>query len=335
MSILQQSRNSISLVFPGLAVAIVIAIAAQFLSDNYNVPVMLMALLLGIAFHFLAEEGQCTVGIDFAAKVVLKIGVALLGARISFDLFQALGIEVLCLLLVSMASTIGFGLLLSRFMGRGWRFGVLTAGAVSICGASAALAISSVLPKNEYSERNLLFTVVAVTILSTVAMVAYPVLSQQIGFTDLESGIFLGASIHDVAQVIGAGFTVSEMTGDTATVVKLVRVGMLAPIVLILTVVIYYAVGRENRDERKLTIVPLFLVGFIALAGLNTFELLPVIAKDALTPISHWALVIAIAAVGMRSSLKRMFEVGGQAVVLITAETILLACLVIIGLRYL
>ncbi|MDD9745171.1 putative sulfate exporter family transporter, partial [Marinovum sp. PR37] len=133
----------------GFLVAAVIAAAAQFLSDHYGAPAMLMALLLGIAFHFLAEDGPCKPGIEFTARSVLRFGVALLGVRISAELMVGLGAELIGLVIAGVVLTILFGLAAARLLGRGWRFGVLTGGSVAICGASAAMAISAVLPKNE------------------------------------------------------------------------------------------------------------------------------------------------------------------------------------------
>ena len=166
---------------PGFLVAAVVAVTAQFLSEHYGVPAMLMALLLGIAFHFLAEEGRCVPGIEFTARTVLRLGVALLGMRISVGLLVDLGPGVIALIVGGVIATILVGLLGAKLLGRGWRLALLTGGSVAICGASAAMAIAAVLPKNEHSERNLLFTVMGVTVLSTIAMVLYPIIAQQFG----------------------------------------------------------------------------------------------------------------------------------------------------------
>jgi uncharacterized membrane protein YadS len=127
---------------------------------------MLMALLIGVAFHFLAEDGQCVAGINFASKTVLRIGVALLGARISVDLLADLGGPLISLVIIGVLLTIGAGILGARLLGRGWRMGLLTGGSVAICGASAAMAIAAILPRNEHSERSLIFTVLSVTVLT-------------------------------------------------------------------------------------------------------------------------------------------------------------------------
>lgn len=314
----------------GILTAAVIAAAAQFLSDHYGAPAMLMALLLGIAFHFLAEDGPCKPGIEFTARSVLRFGVALLGVRISAELMVGLGAELIGLVIVGVVLTILFGLLAARLLGRGWRFGVLTGGSVAICGASAAMAISAVLPKNEHSERNLIFTVLSVTVLSTVAMILYPILARTFDFSDEVAGVFLGGTIHDVAQVVGAGFSVSEETGEVATLVKLIRVAMLAPVVLVISVLVRRHANGADAGQRP-PLLPAFVVGFLAFATLNSFGLIPAVVSDAMSDLSRWALLISIAAVGMKTSLKRILDVGGQAIAMIVAETIFIAVLVIAG----
>lgn len=314
----------------GFLVAAVIAAAAQFLSDHYGAPAMLMALLLGIAFHFLAEEGPCKPGIEFTARAVLRFGVALLGVRISAELMVGLGADLIGLVIVGVVATILFGLLAARLLGRGWRFGVLTGGSVAICGASAAMAISAVLPKNEHSERNLIFTVLSVTVLSTVAMIVYPILSETLDFSDEVAGVFLGGTIHDVAQVVGAGFSVSDQTGEVATLVKLIRVAMLAPVVLVISILVRRHAGAADTGQRP-PLLPVFVVGFLILAVLNSLGLIPARVTQAMSDLSRWALLVSIAAVGMKTSLKRILDVGGQAIAMIVAETVFIAALVIGG----
>lgn len=320
-------------VFPGVAVALLVAVAAQFLSEHYGAPAMLIALLMGLALNFLADEGtRSRAGVGYAARTVLRLGVALLGARVSVDMLTNLGGAMILLVIASVIATILFSMLAARFFGRGWRMALLSGGAVAICGASAAMAIAAVLPRTDKSERNLAFTVMAVTVLSTVAMIAYPPLSFWFGFTPLESGVFLGGTIHDVAQVVGAGFSVSPEVGETATVVKLVRVSMLAPVVLVFSLAI--RAGRLDADSPGGTrppLLPSFVVWFIALAVLNSVGVIPASMSYLAEQLSRWALLTAIAAVGIKTSLARMMDVGGTAVGLVVAETIFLACFVVLG----
>ena len=320
---------------PGFLVSLVLAVTAQFLSEHYGAPAMLMALLLGIAFHFLAEEGRCVQGIEFTAKMVLRIGVALLGARISLELLVGLGPELIALVVLGVILTILVGLAGSKLLGRGWRLALLTGGSVAICGASAAMAIAAVLPKNEHSERNLIFTVLSVTVLSTVAMIAYPIVTQVLALDDRATGVFLGGTIHDVAQVVGAGFSVSDQTGETATLVKLIRVSMLAPVVLVFALVIR-AMGQAGEGgSKRPPLIPGFVLVFLALASINSFGVIPEVVSTALADVSRWALLTAIAAVGMKTSLRRMLDVGGQAIVLIVGETLFIAGFILLGITVL
>jgi len=327
---------NLGMLVPGFLVSAVVAAAAQFLSDRYGAPAMLMALLLGIAFYFLSEEGRCAPGIAVTSRTVLRVGVALLGARISVDLLIGLGVGVVLLIIAGVVLTILIGLAGARVLGRGWRFGLLTGGAVAICGASAAMAIAAVLPRNEHSESNLIFTVLGVTVLSTIAMVIYPVIIQ---FWDLDptaTGVFLGGTIHDVAQVVGAGFSVSEQTGETATLVKLIRVTMLAPVVVVFSLAIRAGESGETTGGRaRQPLIPGFVWAFLVLAAANSIGLIPEMVSDGLGNISRWALLIAIAAVGMKTSLRTVLGVGGQAIVLIIGETIFLAVFILAGLHWL
>jgi len=294
----------------GFLVSFVVAAAAQFLSEHYGAPAMLMALLLGIAFNFLGEDGACKVGVAFTSRTVLRLGVALMGARISLDLMVGLGFA---LVVVGVIVTIFFGLLGARLLNRGWRFGLLTGGAVAICGASAAMAISAVLPKNEQSERNLIFTVLSVTVLSTIAMIVYPILCELFAFSPEVAGVFLGGTIHDVAQVVGAGFSVSDQTGEVATLVKLIRVAMLAPVVLVISVLVRRSAAAQESDEKRPPILPLFVIGFLIFAAMNSAGLIAASIVNAMSSLSRWALLASIAAVGMKTSLKRILDVGSQA----------------------
>lgn len=320
--------------FPGVCVAVMTAITAQWLAEHYATPAMLLALLLGIALAFLGEEGKTVQGIGFSARTLLRVGIALLGARISMELTAQLGLPLVLLIIAAVALTIGFGFLIGPFFGAKWRFSLLTAGSVAICGASAAMAIAAILPKDDKSEQRLLFTVMGVTVLSTVAMIVYPVIVNLLGLSDLAAGVFLGGTIHDVAQVVGAGFSVSENVGDTATLVKLIRVSLLAPVVIIASLVIRSAARPDDSDARP-PIIPMFVVGFLTLAIINSLGLIPQAVADILSQASRWLLLTAIAAVGMKTNLKQVLAVGGSAIALIIIQTIFIATIILSGVYFL
>ncbi len=322
---MEKAISGIKDAFPGLLACLTIAMASSFLSTNYGGPVMLFALLLGMAFHFLSEEGVCARGIEIASKTVLRLGVALLGVRITFDQIAGLGGATIVGVILAIAATLVFGWAVAQILGLKRTQGLLSGGAVAICGASAALALSAVMPKNKYSENNTIVTVVAVTTLSTVAMVVYPLITQQLGFSPVDSGIFLGGTIHDVAQVVGAGYSISDETGDISTVVKLLRVTMLVPVVLIFSLIF----ARKNQESEGVSraglLPPLFLVCFVGFVILNSFHVVPEVAIDGLTDVSRACLVTAIAGLGMKTSLKEIAKVGWPIVILVVSETVFIA----------
>jgi uncharacterized integral membrane protein (TIGR00698 family) len=311
--------------FPGLAVTAIVAIAAMFLSEHYHASAMLFALLLGMSLNFLSQEGKCVEGIQLSATSVLRIGIALLGLRISLAQVVDLGFATAGLIALSVLVTIALGIALARLCALDARFGVLTGGAVAICGASAALAIAAVLPRHANSDRDTSFAVIGVTALSTMAMIAYPIIVASLGMDSRQSGVFLGGTIHDVAQVVGAGYGMSKETGDTATIVKLLRVAMLLPVVLLVS---FATRRRVGIDPRKAPLLPLFGVAFFALVIVNSLGWVPQAAADVAGELSRWCLVAAIAAIGMKTSLKELSVVGMRPVVLMVLQTIALAGLV-------
>jgi uncharacterized integral membrane protein (TIGR00698 family) len=332
--LIKRRLESLRPLVPGVVVAATVALAASWLAEHYRTPVMLFALLLGIAVNFLSENERCRPGLDFASRGVLRLGVALLGARITLGQVQSLGGAALALTAVAVALTILCGIFLARAARQSTTFGVLTGGSVGVCGASAALAIASVLPRHPQLERDTVMTVVAVTTLSTMAMVLYPLVAAGFGLDERLAGVFLGATIHDVAQVVGAGYSVSTSAGDTATVVKLFRVAMLLPVVLVVSFALRRA-GYEHGAEARPPLLPFFLVGFVLLVALNSAGGLPAGAAASLQDASRWCLVTAIAALGTRTSLGELARVGWRPVAIIVGETVFVALFVLAGLSLL
>lgn len=334
MNIFSTRLSDASLLFPGFLISALIALAAQFISDHYGAPAMLMALLFGIALNFLSDDPKCKRGIAFSARTLLRIGIAMLGLRISFSMAADLGWPIVFFVIGAVTSTILFGLLISKFFGYGPRFAFLSAGSVAICGASAAMAISAILPIDERTEERLVFTVVGVTILSTFAMILYPLLADALSYDAKLAGIFLGATIHDVAQVVGAGFSKSEETGDIATVVKLIRVSMLAPIILIASILIRRVSEKELGTSKRPPLVPGFVLAFVVLVIINSVQIVPEIITEISVEISRWALLTAIAAVGMKTALREVINVGLPAISLLVIETAFICFFMIAALHW-
>ncbi|MCU0762525.1 MAG: putative sulfate exporter family transporter [Hydrogenophaga sp.] len=313
---------------PGILVCGVIALASSFLSEHYGGPLLLYALLIGLSLHFLHGNPQAKVGVDFCGRTVLRIGVALLGARITFEQVNQLGVQVGVLIVLSLLLTILVGVWWARLLGRTREEGVLSGGAVAICGASAALAISAVLPQTKANERFTLLAVVSVTVLSTVAMILYPLLIQWLQLSPVAAGVFLGGTIHDVAQVVAAGLLLGPEVADSATVVKLFRVMLLMPVVMAIS---FLYRNHHTLDEGKTTmpLVPGFLLGFVVLMLLSSTGMIPAAAVQGATDLSRGCLVLAIAAVGIKTSIEELLQLGWKPLLLFVAETLFIGAVVL------
>lgn len=308
----------------GVWLALVLGLCAMGLNIYAGLPVMLCAVLLGLCVSQLYEKNsfQIQKGISWVSKTVLRIGVALLGLRIAFVDLQELGWLPVVLLMLLVISTILMGLVLSKVFKLNYQFGALTGSAVAICGASATMAVSSVLPDHKDKEHFTVVAILGMALLSTFAMITYPFIAGWLGMDDQQAGVFLGASIHDVAQVVGAGYSVSEPAGDTATLVKLLRVSTLMPILLGFAL---YFRTRSQSDVKTSYKPPLFLVVFFLLMTVNSLFDVPQVITSSAADIAKYALIMAIASIGVKSSPLKLKEVGALPFSVMIIETVWMA----------
>lgn len=313
---------------PGLFASALIAGAAGLAATWTHGPIMLFALLLGIAFNFLGKIEQFDAGISFTAKFVLRLGVALLGLKITLGDVVSLGWGPLLLVVIAITLTILTATAVARLMGFDPRFGVLSGGATAICGASAAMALSAAMPGHPMKERATLYTVVGVSTLSTVAMLLYPAIARLLGLDNEHSGIFIGAAIHDVAQVVGAGYAISPEAGDTATIVKLARVAMLLPVILAVS---FLTRSKDVPAQDRPPLLPWFATVFAALVVFQAVVPIDASIRDVGNGASRFCLVASIAALGLKTRFKDLLDAGWRPVVLMVLETIFIAAVALIA----
>jgi uncharacterized integral membrane protein (TIGR00698 family) len=316
-------RDAWRRLLPGAAVSMLVGMAAAFLGGHYKGSMLLFALLLGMALNFLTEDKRLAPGIQFVASPVLRLGVALLGLRLTLESVWALGGSTVLALGVGVAATVLCGLVLARALGLERDLGLLVGGATAICGASAALAIASVLPPREGQDKRTTLAVIGVTTLSTAAMVLYPALTQALGFDATTAGIFIGATIHDVAQVVGAGYSISTPAGDAATVTKLIRVAFLMPVLICLALALRGGSARGSGAP----LLPWFVIAFVLLMLLNSTGVVPTAMQQAAGQGSQVCLVVAIAAVGLKTSLRDVASLGWRPVLLLVLVTLALTAM--------
>ncbi|MFM2300303.1 MAG: hypothetical protein RLZZ84_39 [Pseudomonadota bacterium] len=301
--------------FPGLALCGVAAAAAAWLSDHYGFPIILLGLLVGLSLNFISHDPRTHRGLDFASRNCLRVGIVVLGLQVTIAQIVALGAAPFAALVVVMAVTFAAGMLGARLFGQSAYAGMLAGGATAICGASAALALYGVIGKNRLSQAQFALTLVGVSLASAMAMSVYPALAAELGLSDREAGFLIGASIHDVAQAIGGGYAFSDVAGGYATIVKLARVALLAPIVVLVSLAIGQdGVAGPQPIWRRLAL-PWFIVAFLGVVALNSMVALPQEATRACLTGSKALLLLAVTATAMRSRMDLLLQMGWRAAV--------------------
>lgn len=313
-------------------VAVIAVLSAPFMPRAVPIPAMVIALIIGIALNPVAKQAVFQPGITFCVKTLLRWAVALLGLRIALGEIAALGAATALIVAASMFVTLVVGVVLARAFGQNDYYGALAGAGTAVCGASATLATASVLPQYKGKEADTVFVVIAVNALSTVAMVLYPLICLWLGFSETTTGVMLGATIHDVAQVVGAGYGVSEPVGNTAIIVKLFRVLLLLPVAL--GVGYWFARDHAATGRAKLP-VPTFALVFLALCVMNSVipsveALAPIYApiKALLLEFSFWGLMIAIAALGLGTSITAIGALGWRHVAIVSGTTVVILAVV-------
>lgn len=319
---------SLKKLLPGLIVVAIASAAATWFSEHYAMPVILAGLLLGLALNFVSAEPKVHAGLDFCGTACLRWGIVLLGTQITFMQIGSHGVVGFAGLVVVMTAVVGAGLLGARWGRQSPYAGWLAGGATAICGASAALAIYALIGRDKINQSQFTLTLVGVSLASAFAMSFYPLVAAQLHFTDLQSGFLMGAAVHDVAQSIGGGYSISPEAGEVATIVKLSRVALLAPAVALIGL----AIGRSEGAKRGWIVrmkLPWFILAFFALVAVNSRIAMPDWVRDNGLVASNAMLLFAVTATAMRSRLDLLLTQGWRAllpVMLATVVAFLLTC---------
>lgn len=302
---------------PGLLIVLLGTLAAGFLWDRYHAPLTLMALLIGLALNFLSADKRLSHGVGFASRSLLRWGIVLAGVRVTFGQVIALGPMALLAVLGIVGLTIGTGILAARRLGGDAAFGTLAGGAVAICGASAAIALATTLGHRRVTQAQLVFVLVGISAMSALAMVTYPIAAHALRLSDLKAGFLLGASIHDIAQALGAGYSYSPGAGEIATIVKLIRVALLAPILAIAVTFFPHEDGGRSGPG-----IPWFVVGFFVLAGINSVGVIPAAIAVTMEGAATGLLAAAVIATGIQSPLGQLLGAGPRPLVILLLATL-------------
>ena len=310
---------------PGLVAGVLLAVLAKLLAASLHAPAPLIAVVLGMMLGALGLQAQLGAGLDVFAKPGLRLGVAMMGAQISWAEFAALGGPAVLASGVVVLGGLAIGAAAGVALGLPFAETLIAAAACSICGASAALAASQAAPASPANQRTTALVIVGVNLLSTVAMLAYPPLAHALGLTAHQAGVFFGLSIHDVAQVAGAGASVSPEAASTAALAKLARIVWLGPAVMLICFMLMRS--KEGGVVSGIKAPPLFVLGFAALAAARGLNLIPAAAVSMLTACSSFLLLAGVGAISAKLGPKALLEVKPKLAVMLGTVTVAVAVL--------
>lgn len=291
---------------PGVALALVIAAAAygaRLAPGMGALSPMIIAIALGVVMgNLVGVPDGARPGLAFAMRSLLRFAIVLLGLQITFAQVAAVGAGGVAAIAAALVATFLFTAWLGRVIGVDRRLTQLIAAGTSICGASAVVAANTV---TRGTDEDVAYAIACVTLFGTVAMLAYPLLPGALGLDPLAFGLWSGASIHEIAQVVGASFAQGQAAGEFGTVAKLARVMMLAPVVLALGLIAARGAGAKASGAVRAP-TPWFVFGFIALVALNSLISVPAELKSTAAPVTTFMLTVALGAMGVGTDISKL-----------------------------
>ena len=326
---------------PGLAIAASIAAVAfvvEYLIKNNTAGVvspLVIAVVLGALISNLGLLPEnCRIGLGFAARNLLRLGIVLLGLQLSFSQVRELGAPGLALVIVVVAATFTGTQWLGKKMGLSPGLSLLVATGFSICGASA---IAAMRPVSDADDDDMAYAIALVTICGTLAIFLLPAIGEIIGFSGAQFGSWVGASVHDVAQTVATAASGNDDAQDAAIVVKLTRVMLLAPLVAAVSFTRRRELSHTNITDSKTQkaklppVIPLFIVGFIAAISINSSFNLPSEFLSNVKWLEKSLLACALVGLGAGVDARKLRRVGTRPLALGLISWILIATLSAIG----
>ncbi|GGD31656.1 membrane protein [Microbacterium faecale] len=286
---------------------------------------LLLAIVIGaIAGNLRIVPASTVSSISWAAKKYLRLGIVLLRFKLSIVSLGTIGLRGVAVLLITVAVTFVGTIAIGRLMHVPRVTRMLVATGFSICGASAVAAMSSIVDPRGKHEEDTAQAIALVTIFGTIAMFALPLLTGPLGLSDLQAGVWAGASIHEVAQVVAAGGMISTAALALATVAKLGRVVLLAPLIMLINIIEHRTSDNQTSGKRP-PLLPLFVAGFLVAVGIRTFVPLSAEVLGVLEFGANLLLAAAMLGLGFSVDVRKLIATGWRPLALGAISTILAA----------
>jgi uncharacterized integral membrane protein (TIGR00698 family) len=297
--------------FAGILLCVAIAFLSIIISKYIPIGSVATAIILGIIIGNLIKlKAGFDKGIAFSEKHILSFAIALLGVNLNFTILSKLGYKSIILIVVAITLTLFISVLVSKLLKFDTKFGLLIGIGNGICGSSAIAATEKIIG---VKKEEVGLSVAIVNFLGTIGIFLLPLIATMfLKLSDINGGILIGNTLQAVGQVVAAGFSINDLAGQTATIVKMTRILMLFPIVLIL-ILIFSKNKKETDKKTKLPAIPIFIIGFILFSLIPTFEILPQNIIKIISKLSHYALIIAMAGIGLKITFQSIMNDGKSA----------------------
>lgn len=306
------SPSRLAPLLPGLALSAAIAAGAFGLRELPGLGVfspMILAIVAGMALHnVVGTPVRAKPGVAFAMRRVLRVAIILLGLQLTAAQVVEVGARGLFVIALSLTGTFLFTVWMGRLLGVDRKLAELIAAGTSICGASAVIATNTV---TRAHDEDVAYAVACVTVFGSIAMIAYPLLPALLHLDAHAFGLWSGASIHEIAQVVAAAFQGGQQAGEFGTIAKLARVMLLAPVVLTLGLLATRRAGHGGHGHASAQPqLPWFVLGFIAMVGINSVITVPAEAKTIIVTATTFLLSMALAAMGLETDFAKLKAKG-------------------------
>lgn len=304
------SRKNRGSTFHGILFVALFALSSLYLAEmawivKSGISSLIIAIVLGMIYsntlrHHLPHEW--TAGIQFSAKHLLRLAIVLYGFRISFQQIVSVGVEGFLIDSVVVFVTLLVGTWVGvKVFKLDHKLALLISAGAAICGAAAVLAVEDVLKSEPYKATVAVGTVV---LFGTLSMFLYPLLQHAglFGFTDSQYGLLVGATVHEVAQAVVAGNDVSTQAGDVAIIVKMTRVLLLVPVLILLSI--------SQKQTKSRLVIPWFAILFVGMIGVNSLHLFSASMIMWINQLDVFLLTMAMAAIGIETNFGKIKQVG-------------------------
>ena len=303
---------------PGIIVAMAVAAVSKFLESLLPIHIIgasVIALFIGMIINNFWHPAWLKAGLTFTSKKILKFAIILLGLSLSIKTVINVGKMSLIVMVFTLFTCFGVGYFVGKFLKLNWKTSNLISAGTGICGGSAIAALAPVI---DADDMDIAYAMSATFLFDMVMILCFPLMGEWLGLSDMAYGLWTGTTVNDTSSVVAAGFAYSEAAGDFATMVKLTRTLSIIPVVLIFAVINTRLKQKQSgvsgeRTKVKFTkLFPWFILGFLAMAIINSIGIVPAVVSGGAKDISKFLMVSALAAIGLNTNFKKMAKSGAR-----------------------